>query len=252
MILALFAGAFAGTPVVCDPADWPASAREPMRLAQARGLALARHDRYAWLASDRLTEANPGGVLGVDGYLVAEKADGSAEVLFIDEETLTVRVRVSFSQAMPNGWAETVTHPLDPALAPAFLATRAAPKDPRVIPKAPRYNADVLADETGWLVYLVPAATDLSDVPLGGGYAVHVQPDGRSVDSVTPISQGILSVPVDRLRAEKGLFAATVLTPLPDPTYVAFAATWEITLAVVTAKGTWLLGGDKACFSAKK
>lgn len=249
MILALVVSALAA-PALCDPAEWPMALRAPMTRAQAQGLSLARKERYAFLAAERYAEAHPGGVPEVDGYLVAERAEGGADVFFVDEQTLTVRVHVVFTAEVPNGVAGTVSWPLPPALVPAFRATRAAPKDPRVVAQAPRYNADVLADGKGWLVWLVPATSDLTDVPLGG-YVAHVKPDGRTVDAVTPLTPVLLSVPVARLRTEKGLYAATVTTTVPDPAFVAFAATWEITLAVVTPSGTWLLGGDKACFSAK-
>lgn len=239
-----------------EPEDWPEAVRAPMLANQARGLLLASRDHYAWQATDRVAEGVQSraliGPAGMGTYVVEQTGVDSATVHFMREtpESLTSVVRVAFDARQPDGVLQPAADlPVDLGsdLAHSYFATHYAQMDPRFIPKWPTYNVDVVpwsdVPDEGWAVYLVPSAADYSHVPLGGGYRVHMSPDGRVVQAFDALSVGVIEVDVTALKKQQGMFVTSVLTPIPDATYIAFANIWDVVLFTVTGDAAWGMAG---------
>lgn len=248
--------------LVCDPAGWPEALRAPLLESQEAGLQLARRDRYGWMATDRLAEAHGGDpiaamqALGVSGYIIETSEDTRGVVHFLRAGSELLEVaQVVFEPASPQGRLIALSAPAAPtdSVASAFRAMHSARTDLRFIPKTARYNPDVLpwsADPAeGWAVYLLPGATSLSAVPLGGGYRAHVSPDGSTVLEMLALSQTVLEVPVETIQREKAFFMTTVLTEVPNASYVAFSAIWGIPIAVAATEASFILAGDQLCWA---
>lgn len=249
----------------CDPNAWPDAAREPMLAARELGLRLAARDRYGWEATDRVAEAlkatpaEAAKALAVTGYVIEENDTGAVvHFTHVEGGQVTPVFDVSFDATHLEGTATRIENPtpagLDTFVARASLAVRSATTDARFVPKANAYNPDVLPwsgdPAEGWAVYLIPGAASFDAVPLGGGYRAHVSADGATVLDMEPLSAGVLSVPVSQLQAQAGgLYMTSVLTPLPDATYIAFSNIWKVPLGVVVADGAWLMSGAGLCFA---
>lgn len=259
-------GADGGAVAVCDPRGWPEATRAPMLAAQARGLELAARDRYAWEGSDRMVEALRAQTLEdlqrsrISGYVIDARGDAPVvHFLGMDGPTITPVLDVRFDGDHPQGLAVPLAgaSPLDPESEEAreFRAIKTATADPGFVLEAPNYNPDVLPWSTdpaeGWAVYLIPGAADEDAVPLGGGYRAHVSADGNTILEMLPLSRTVMSVPVTTLHQSEGaMFITTVLTPLPDATYIAFANIWTIQLVVSTQdNGVWIVSGDRLCWT---
>lgn len=245
--------------MVLDPAGWPEAVRAPMLAAQVRGLTLARRDAYAWRASDRVAEAVGTPLLpalpeDLRGYVIDERGPERAFVHFVRETPggLASAVRVLCDAAHPDCAVESASDipwNADSELARRHRATLAAIADPRFVRKVQSYNPDVVPwsddGDEGWAVYLVPGASDYAHVPLGGGYRAHVSPDGATVIAFDALSNGVLDVPVSELRGKDAAYTATVLTPLPDATYIMFSKIWDISMFVITRDAVWgMVRGD--------
>lgn len=240
-----------------DPADWPAAVRDPMVAAQTRGLLLARRHTYGALAADRFAEAVgehllPSLPVGSGASVVELRGDDATVHLLQEGPTGVVSVgRVDFDASHASGVFRAATDVvLDPTsgLARSYRAIRLAAADPRYVLKWPTYDADVVpwsdTPADGWAVYLVPSTTDVAHVPLGGGYRVHVSADGATVEAFDALSKTVLEVSVGAMQDGKGMFTSSVLTPVPDATYVAFSKFWRVTMFVVTEDSAWGMSGD--------
>ncbi len=234
--------------MVSDPRAWPAGTEELIAQSMARGMQLARRDRYAWVASDRVLESAAARE-GLGGYVIEERGPESATVHFVRDADagLVSALRVTIDPATPEGVLQLPgDQPIedDAPLAQSWRASSAARSDSNFVAKWPSYNVDAVPwsanPAEGWAVYLIPSATDYAHVPLGGGYRAHVSADGRRVESFDPLSNAVVEFPID----QEGLamVTASILTPVPNESYFAWAYTWHRPLTLVTPDvSVWMI-----------
>jgi hypothetical protein len=105
------------------------------------------------------------------------------------------------------------------------------------------YNTAVIKDpdSDGWLVYIL-AATSGNVIVVGGHSRVKVSPDGKNVESVTPLYDKCLAmpVPVDVKDPKKEAFSVSYpIADVPSEIHVYLNYLHEYTVYVTTTRGTW-------------
>lgn len=242
--------------VECDPQRWPARVRADFARAVAVGDALARRDRFAWEATDRVFEAlSPGdSPSAFHGYVVDETTAG-AVVHFgrLGADGVALVATVEFDTAAPHGRFRPAPAGavMPPELARPFLARVAAASDRGFVQRSASYNVDALpwSDDPadGFAVYLIPAAKDYDAVPLGGAWRAHVDAGGAQVVAMEPLEPSIRTVPVRTLR-EAGSITVVQIEGVPDASLVAWSRIWQVPVAAVNGRDTFFVVPEGACF----
>lgn len=229
-----------------EPAPAPLSPEQEqaaLRSAEAAGLALFRHDQAASAATDAALALK---VFKKDrrirGWITEEK-EGRILVTFIDETPAAL-----YRVAVVNGVAGPVEALETPAALTPYEAAAARARNVvsarTFTPCAAKYNsvvlprADAAADD--WLVYLLPAATRLDVIPLGGAYRMEV----RSSDV---LAQRTFTHSCIALHVAPG--ATPIVTHLMDPAPTEVHVFWSLwartELYVTTSAGLWKVDGDR-------
>jgi hypothetical protein len=117
-------------------------------------------------------------------------------------------------------------------------AIASAPKD-----CAKAYNTAVMEDpnSNGWLVYIL-AATAQNVIVVGGHSRVKVSPDGNNVESVTPLYEKCLAMPVPaevKNPKDEAFSVSYPLADVPSEIHVYLNRLYGYTVYVATPKGTW-------------
>jgi hypothetical protein len=129
-------------------------------------------------------------------------------------------------------------------------AMRAARKD---CTKA--YNTAVIKDidSDSWLVYVL-AASSGNVIVVGGHSCVKVSPDGNNVESVTPLYDKCMALPVPSnvKDPKKEAFSVSYpIAPVPSEIHVYLNYLHEYTVYVTTPRGTWRVRDGKIAFIQK-
>jgi len=159
----------------------PGEQADALRSAEATGLAIYRHDHAAAVATDAaIKQRNLAGDARVRGW-VTEERDGGIVVTFIDQTPAALyRVPVSKEGVAGEVTALDAPAPLTPYEDGASKA-RAIALAANFQRCAQTYNSVVLPSATpgaGWVVYLIPGATQSDVVPIGGTQRIEVRGQG--------------------------------------------------------------------------
>lgn len=221
----------------------PEQEQAALRSAEAAGLAVFRHDQAASVATDvALALKAFKKDRRIRGW-VTEKKGGRILVTFIDETPAAL-----YRVAVENGVAGPVEVLETPAALTPYEAAAARARNLVLArtfkPCASKYNAVVLpradAAANDWLVYLLPAATRLDVIPLGGAYRMEV----RDPDVMEPRT---FTRPCISLHVAPG--GTPIVTHLMDPVPTEVHVFWSLwartELYVTTSAGLWKVEGSR-------
>jgi len=199
---------------------------------------------------------------GVGGFLtVPEGGEGGAgpppsfQVMFFtrdEEPRIAFRVHVPAREgvkpsleridppAPPSGEERVLIRGRQAAL--AALEERIQPINPVVLPGS-------LIGEDGILVYLL-ASTQENRAVFDKHYRVLVSADGRTVKRFEPLSKTAMELPMEPPeKGERvGLFVSHLLSDSPIETHVFTSMLHRLPVVVDTARGKWLVEGDRVKF----
>lgn len=192
--------------------------------AADNGMALYRHDRAAWRATDVMLAHSGGeGDERVRGWVTQQVGDDII-VTFLDGTPQALyRVTVTREDIVGRVDALPAPAPLSDHEAGA-AAARALAETARFERCTERYNTVVLpvAPASGeWALYLLPATTSHEDLPIGGAYRLDIK-DGRIL-SQRGFSRSCISLKNDADAV--GLMISHLMDPYPTEIHV-FWSLW--------------------------
>jgi hypothetical protein len=230
----------------------PAEEASALVSAQSVGVALYRHDRAAWVATDA-ARAVPQFKEDrrVNGW-ITEQSGSDIVVTFLDATPAALyRVSVTDGKAGPVLALEAPT-PLSAYEAGAAAARSLAIRTPFQL-CSKDYNPVVLPGSTpaeDWVVYLIPGTTKSTVVPIGGAYRFAVK-DSRVVSQ-----RGFTRSCIDLENGPRavGLFITHVLDSVPTEVHVFWSLVTRKPIYVATAPAgsIWMVHGGKIMLSERK
>lgn len=194
-------------------------------LAGATGRAIFLHDRAAAVASDALGVLTGGKRDGrVRGWITEDK-QGSVVVTFYDAAPAALyRIEVDARGKLAASPAALDSPQTLSAFEAGAVAARALASKASFERCAQNYNTVVLPASAGqgWTVYMLPAATRSSVIPLGG--AVRVDTDGQRITAQRAFSRSCIALQADAKAV--AMMTTHLLDPLPTETHV-FWSLWS-------------------------
>lgn len=238
------------------------AAPDPLARAAARGTALSRYDRAAWVASDALAAKLPRKQWKDLGGWIVSPAGDRLRVDFFGAGALAGRSLFSVEVDARGKLASAEVYPADaaPALSPlaarmaaALLAARAElPRHPDWRPCTPSpFNTVVLppGDDGIVAVYFLSAQTERGKIPFGGHYTIDVRADG-TIAGARAFAKACLTA--DASAAGPGgaqpaaLTIGHLLDPQPTEVHVLQQLALGIPLIVATGSGAlWRVEGGR-------
>jgi hypothetical protein len=245
----IFVGVLAHSSRATDtvPQELPVQEEQAaLRKAESTGLAIYKHDRAAWVATDAI--ATIGGTQsdrGVRGWITEERNDGIL-VTFIsgnDDHAPQALYRVSIStNGDVSGPPQELKVPeaLTDSESGAAAARAFALKSP-FQRCADDYNTVVLPADSSpspnWAVYLLPATKDVSRIPLGGAHRLEFDSTRQNLVSERGFTKAclVLGDPKgDSKHRPVGLFTTHLLDPVPTEVHVFWNLWTGIPLYIAT------------------
>lgn len=209
-----------------------------IRMAEATGLDIYRHDHAAAVATDAARKLRKFKKdKRIRGWITEEQQDGIV-VTFIDQTP------AALYRTMVSG--DGVSGPVTAYQSPVALseyeagaaAARKAAMESQFQPCTQNYNPVVLprvallpvTPESGWVVYLLPGTTKTDVVPIGGTYRMEI--DGSGVVNQRGFTRTCISLQNDPRAV--GLMITHLLDPIPTEVHVFWSLWVGKSMAVAT------------------
>lgn len=226
----------------------PSETASVIETAEARALAIYRHDRAAAIATDAALKLRSFKKdKRVDGWITEER-NAEIFVTFIDKSPAALyRAIVSSTEALV-GEVGAFEQPLPLSnYERDAAAARSAALSSSFEPCSSKYNTVVLpADEgeaTTWIVYLLPGTTKKNVVPIGGTYRFEV--DGSTVVSQRGFTRTCVALQNDSRAV--ALMITHLMDPIPTEAHVFWSLWARKAMYVATQPGgaLWAIESGK-------
>jgi hypothetical protein len=230
------------SPLKALPPDQEAAA---LRLAEATGRAIYKHDHAASVATDAAIELPQFKKdKRVRGWITEER-ESVIVVTFIDA-TPAALYRIAVSKDGVAGPVTVLETPVPLTAYESGAATaRAAAIASEYQPCTENYNSVVLpgADGNKWLVYLLPGTKEDNAVPFGGAYRMEIS--GSKVISQRVFTRSCITVPNNPDSVI--IMVSHFLDPIPTEVHV-FWSMWTkkpVYVLIQPLETLWGVGGGK-------
>ncbi len=219
--------------------------------AERVGRMIFEKDRAAWVATDVLLAATTEEEKrGIQGWVTVETESGwLVSFLAGSAEEPCSPFKVVIGDFEPMLLKLETCEALDERSAAMFRARQTAIAN--LGERCPtNYNTIVLpadvADEEGWLVYLLSASSEPDKIVAGGHVRFLMSPDGGTVTKRTPLSNTCLTL--ERMGEDVDPVAQVVthvISDTPIETHVFLNLSEELALYVITDVGMWSVDDGK-------
>lgn len=250
----------ASTPLRADDAAAVyAKYADQIEKVEQRGRLIFEKDRAAWVATDHfLAESEIASDGAVLGWVTEETDDGQLAVSFLalEDDKIGVRYAVSTRNGVVLPETSEVLSPVRSMTDKQRLMfnARSIALSSEFVACASNYNIVVLeSDEpTKFLVYLLPAQTNLNQVPLGGHhrFLIEAEPDlsGTTENAILDqraFTKSCLVLP--KLPGAIAVFTTHITAPYPEEPHIYYSLLTEIEFLVLTldSETVWRVNNGK-------